>query len=394
MIRHRRQVFRKRRPPVGSPPGTLMLAEDAQQPRMKAIWYSGDEIEELDVVDAEHVRAVRDRGGVLWLDVQGNGDRAVLEAIAAEFAVHPLALEDIVHASSRPKTESYEENELFVARMVKLDPTRHVDVEQVCIIIGRSYVLTFQERHGDGDVFDPIRQRLRQGIGPMRSSGADYLAYALIDTIVDYYYPAMEAISDEMEVLEQRVMVAAEPATLVALNGMKRTLLDLRRGIWPQRDAINALVRGDSRFICEGVRLYLRDTYDHAVQVTDLIETYREIAGGLMGTYLSVVSNRTNEIMKVLTIMASIFIPLTFVVGIYGMNFDSMPELRWRYGYPAVMAVMALLSIGMLHSFWRRGWLGLGRGAASRADRADGAGDAESAENSRRPGGNGGDARL
>ncbi|MCA9290130.1 MAG: magnesium/cobalt transporter CorA [Phycisphaerales bacterium] len=362
-------MFRKRRPPAGSRPGTLALAQNALPPRISVIRLNRDVCEELVDVDVETVERERAAGDTLWVDVQGLGDPTVLHALADLFQIHPLALEDIVHTPQRPKTERYDEHQLYISRMVRSGEDGHPVFEQVAILIGSNYVLTFQEQ--PGDVLDPVRQRLRQGVGVLRQNGADYLAYAIIDTIIDYYYPIVEQLSDQIEAMEVRVMADPTPRTLARINRLKATLLEMRRGIWPQRDAVNQLIRDDTPFISDSTRVYLRDCYDHCVQLGEVIETYRELAAGLFNTYLSVVSNRTNEIMKVLTIMASIFIPLTLVAGVYGMNFDVMPELHRPWGYPAALGLMLAMAGGMLWYFGRKGWLRNGDPAATLRDDGD-----------------------
>ncbi len=349
-------MFKKQHPPPGSRPGTYVPSPDASASVVTAIWYTVDEVETAKISDLSELNRYRDQEGVLWVDVQGLRDVGVIERIAQTFSIHPLALEDVVNVPQRPKTETYDEHELYISRMVKLGEQRKVEIEQVAVLFSREYVVTFQEQ--PGDVFDPVRERIRQRGSRLRESGADYLAYRIIDTIIDHYYPAIDGISEALEALESRVMNHPTPRTLGEVNRMKQTLLDLRRGIWPQRDAINALVRGDSEYVSEPVRMYFRDSYDHAVQITEVIETYREITAGLFNTYLSVVSNRMNEVMKVLTIMASIFIPLTFMAGIYGMNFEGMPELRMWWSYPLLLMLMAIVAGGMLMYFRRKGWLG------------------------------------
>ena len=348
-------MFQKRHPPIGARPGTLVFAEDAPAPRISVMRYTPEAVHAAAATTIEEIEPHRGAAGVLWVDIQGLGDPALLQAVADMFSIHPLALEDVVNAPQRPKTETYDEHQLYISRMVRLDDERKVHIEQVTLFFGSDYVLTFQERYGD--VFDPVRNRVRQNLGPLRRAGADYLAYALIDTIIDHYYPVIDDISEALERLEEQVMRDPSNRTLGEINRMKGALLDLRRGVWPQRDAVNALVRGDSDFVSEPVRTYFRDTYDHTVQLSDVIETYRDINGGLFNTYLSVVSNRMNEVMKVLTIMASIFIPLTFLAGIYGMNFDSMPELHLPWMYPVLLGLMAIIALGMIVFFRRKGWL-------------------------------------
>ena len=349
-------MFHKKHPPAGSRPGTLMISDDAVPPRITAIRYTADDVHVQDVDRVAELKHLREQPGILWIDVQGLGDADLLRELAAMFDIHALALEDVINAPQRPKTETYDDHQLYISRMVKVDAGGAVEIEQVSIFFGSTYVLTFQEHYGD--VLDPVRLRIHQGAGPMRRSGSDYLAYAIIDTIIDHYYPVVEMISDALERAETRVLQHADRHILATINRMKRTLVDLRRGIWPQRDAVNALVRGDSRFVSKDVRVYFRDCYDHAVQIVDVIDASRDIASSLFNTYLSVVSNRMNEVMKVLTIMASIFIPLTFMAGIYGMNFSEMPELHVKWAYPGLLTAMVIVAGGMLLYFRRKGWLG------------------------------------
>lgn len=273
------------------------------------------------------------------------------------FGLHPLALEDAVNVPQRPKSERYDHYYLYITRMTMLrSAADELDTEQVSIFIGRNYVLTLQERYGD--VFDPVRERIYAGIGPLRVSGSDYLAYALIDTIIDGYYPVLEKIGDRLEALEERALTSSSKATLRDIYDTKRQLLNVRRAVWPQREAVNALIRDESSLITPAVRIFLRDCYDHTVQLIDVTETFRELCGNLLDLYLSSVSMRTNDVMKLLTIMSTIFIPLTFLAGIYGMNFEVMPELKMRWAYPLLLVVMALTGAGMVYLFWKRGWIG------------------------------------
>jgi magnesium transporter len=346
----------KKQPPVGSRPGTLSVRKDAPPPRITLIDYDLRTVHEQTITEPRSVASHLQAGRVTWIDVQGLGDVETLQTFGRIFSIHPLALETIVHTPQRPKTELYESHQLYVSRMVRLgEGGGELVIEQTTVLFGRNYVLTFQEYYGD--VLDPVRNRVRDATAPVRRFGPDFLAYAIVDAIVDYYYPVCEKLGDDLERLEHEVLVRPNEGTLIAINRVKRDLLDLRRGIWPQRDAINAMIRDSSPFITDDVRVYLRDTLDHVVQITDIIETYRDIASGLFNTYLSVVSNRLNQIIQVLTIMTVIFAPLTFIVGVYGMNFD-MPELHSRWGYPIVWLVMLTISGGMLHFFRRRGWLG------------------------------------
>jgi magnesium transporter len=349
-------IFRRRRPPVGSRPGTLVVAEDAPPPVIRVIVFSPEGVEEHADVRAGNVRDYLREGWTCWVDVTGLGDADVLHQLASAFSLHPLVTSDVVNVPQRPKTEDYEDQQLIVTRMIQLGAPGSVGIEQVSLILGRGFLLTFQER--EGDVLDPVRTRIREGKGPIRRAGPDYLAYAIVDAVVDAYYPVLETLGDYLEELEDLTLTAASPETLRKLTEVKSTLLLVRRSVWPQREALNSLVRDESPLITEATRVYLRDTYDHCVQMAEVIESYRELASGLMNTYLSVVSNRMNEIMKVLTIMASIFIPLTFLAGIYGMNFEFMPELHVRWAYPSLLVLMGVSVVGMIVYFWRKGWIG------------------------------------
>jgi len=348
--------FRKRHPKVGASPGTLVIAEDAVKTTVRVIQYDETRIDERTVEDPSEIGELLAHKGVTWIDVCGLGEEKTLRAVGDAFGMHPLALEDLVNVPQRPKAESYDDHLLLVTRMATLRGPTQIDVEQVSIVIGKNYVATFQER--PGDVFEPVRQRLRAAKGRIRSLGPDYLAYSIFDTIVDAYYPILEEIGDHLETLEEDIMSSADDRSLHTLTKTKNVLLVLRRAIWPQRDAANVLARDESPFITREVRLYLRDTHDHCVQTAEVAETYRELVSGLMGTYLTVLSNRTNDIMKVLTIVAVIFIPLTFLAGIYGMNFDHMPELHVHWGYYIVLSVMAAIGLGLTLYFRHRGWLG------------------------------------
>ncbi len=349
-------VFAKRHPKVGARPGTLVIPKEAPPPAIHVITYSTAQVREIDVADPDELQEAFDESNVTWVDIQGFGDRALMQKVGEVFDLHPLLLEDVVNVPQRPKSEGYGDQLLVIVRMVHIDERGVLQMEQLSVVIGKSYVLTFQER--PGDVLDPVRKRIREGTGRLFKHGSDYLAYALIDTIVDAYYPVLEAIGDQLESLEEEVIVNPTPALLSRLNRLKNRLVNLRRGIWPQREAVNSMVRGDYARITEEVRIYLRDTHDHCVQTSEVTEMYREMVTGLMNTYLSSIANRTNEVMKVLTIVATIFIPLTFLAGIYGMNFDHMPELHVWWFYPIIWVTMLLVAGGMLGFFWQKGWIG------------------------------------
>jgi len=353
-------MFRKRHTPAGAKPGTLMINSHAQRPVIRVMKYKPEHLQEHKIAAVAELKDLLEENAVCWIDVQGLGDEKVLREFAELFSIHPLALEDIVNVPQRPKIERFEEHTLCITRMA-LTREEGIEPEQVSLFIGPSYVLTFQER--SGDVFDPIRNRIRQGGPILRSSGPSYLAYALLDAVIDGYYPILETFGEELEALEDEIVAQPHPAVLQEIHQAKRDLLTIRRAIWPQREAVNTLIRDENPLITETVRVYLRDCYDHCVQIMDGVETYRELAGGLMDVYLSSIGNQQNEVMKVLTIMASIFIPLTFMAGIYGMNFENMPELHAAWGYPLLLVIMLVVAVAMVIYFQRKGWIGQRRSA-------------------------------
>jgi len=349
-------MFRKRHPHVGASPGTLVIAEGAPPPKIHVVSFNADDVREEDVDDPGSLRQALDENTVTWIDVQGFGDEAKIRKIGELFSLHPLAIEDIINMPQRPKAEAYGDQLLLIVRSVKRRDRDTLALEQVSVILGKNYVLTFQERHAAD--LDPVLKRVRAGKGPIRRRGSDYLAYVIFDTVVDGYYPVLESLGDVLEELEEVVVSNPSSGLLRQLNRMKNQLVNLRRSIWPQREAVNSLIRDENQLITGEVRVYLRDTYDHCVQATEVVEMYREMVTGLVNTYLSSVANRTNDVMKVLTIMASIFIPLTFMAGIYGMNFENMPELQVWWAYPLLWSTMIVTAVGMTVYFWRKGWIG------------------------------------
>ncbi len=356
----RRRRRHERRPPPGTAPGTLSVDPAAPPPVMQVIAYGPDGLVEQAVSDLAALPPLLARYPVTWLNVDGLGDVATIRRLGELFGLHPLALEDAVSAHQRAKVEEYKEHLFIVVRTFEL--REHLEGEQVSIFLGKRFVVTFQERAGD--CWGPVRERLRAPTSRMREAGADYLAYALIDAGIDSYFPIIESYGERLETLEDEVIVRPTRATISAIHEIRRELLGLRRAVWPLREAINTCIRDQTGFFREETRVYLRDCYDHTFQVIDLLETYRELGSGLMETYLSSIGNRTNEVMRVLTIIATIFIPLTFIAGVYGMNFKTeaspwnMPELGWRWGYPFCLALMAGVSAALLVYFRRKGWLG------------------------------------
>ena len=290
---------------------------------------------------------------VSWVNVDGVGHAGTVEAIGDAFALHRLALEDVMHVTQRPKVEDFDGHLFIVVKMARRAPT--LDLEQVGIFLGRDFVVTFQEH--PGDVFAEVRERLRAGHAKIRAAGADYLAYALLDAIIDNYFPVVEAFVDELEALETEIVDHPSHACIHRLHEIKRELMALRRAIWPLREALSALVRDPCDLVRQETVVYLRDCQDHAYQVLDLVENFREVAGSLTDLYISTVGNRTNEIMKVLTIFAAVFIPLSFVTGVYGMNLQH-PDHAWYWAWPFAAGVMGMVVAALMLFFYRRGWIG------------------------------------
>ncbi len=349
----------RRRSPVGAAPGTLISHPDAPPPTLRVMGFGPDGIEELEPDSPAELAELKGRWPVLWVDVVGVGHAESIEAIGEVFGLHRLAMEDVINVHQRPKVEEYADYLFAVTRSATLED--RVDTEQLSLFLGADWVVTFQERSGDG--WEPVRDRLRGGRGRIRSAGAGYLFYALVDAVVDGYYPLLEEFGERLELLEETVIDDPREELVGVIHAARRDALALRQSIWPMREAMGQLFRDDFAVIDAETRVYLRDAYDHTIQVIDLLENYREMASSLLEVYLSSVSQRMNEVMKVLTIIATIFIPLTFIAGIYGMNFDreasplNMPELGWYWGYPAVWAVMIVISLGLVWYFRRKGWL-------------------------------------
>jgi len=351
-------MFRKRHPKAGSRPGTLVINGTAPKPRIRVMAYTAEAVEELEDLSPADLPAVVERNSVTWVDVQGLGDEEVLREIARVFGIHDLALADVVNTPQRPKVEPYDDHLFLVAPMAQPDVSDRFHSEQLSLFLGRRYVLTFQERYGD--ILDPVRVRIRAGKGPIRNQGSDYFAYAVVDTIIDHYFPILESMGEMLEDLEDEALETPNRSTLRRANRARADLLLLRRIMWPQGEMLRSLSRDENPLITSTVRTYFRDCHDHSIQISDVIDSYREIVSAISNTYLTVVGNRTNEVMKVLTIMASIFIPLTFMAGIYGMNFEYMPELHLHYAYPVLWFAMAAVALAMLVYFYRKGWIGSG----------------------------------
>ena len=352
------KLIRKREKKIGLPPGTPVFVGEKKTERVKISYLDYDEaqFQEKEVESVEECFPFKDTPTLTWINIDGIHEVENIEKIGKHFGLHSLILEDIVNTQQRPKLEDFEHYLFVIVKMLYYDEEdRETKIEQVSIILGENYVISFQER--EGDIFEPIRDRIRTGKGRVRKKGADYLAYTLLDAIVDNYFVILEKIGERLEELEDKVVSDPKPETLHEIHTLKREMIFLRKSVWPLREIINSLARGESSFIQESTQIYLRDVYDHTIQVIDTVETYRDMLSGMHDTYLSSVSNRMNEIMKVLTIIATIFIPLTFIAGIYGMNFKFMPELEWRWAYFIVWGVILVVAVVMMIFFRRRKWL-------------------------------------
>ena len=354
-------LFNKQYHPAGTSPGTLTKARpaDAAPLRIRLIDYDANEISILDDTSAENCEPYLQRDTVTWVHVQGQPTEAALRELGESFSLHSLALEHVLNIGQRPKVEPFPD-QLFVVVSLATIVDDYVEVHQVSLFVGNNYVISFCE--ADFTPFEPIVKRLHAVGGRMRTRGADYLMYGLLDAVIDQAFPLLETIGLQLEELEEQVLESADRDSLAQIHLMRRELILLRRNLWPQREVINSLLRDDSALIQKDTQLYLRDCYDHTIQIIDLLETYRDMAGSLLEIYLSSVSNRMNDVMRVLTVIATIFIPLTFIVGVYGMNFDrgagplSMPELGQPLGYVFLWVVMIAIAIGMVVFFRSRKW--------------------------------------
>jgi magnesium transporter len=338
----------------GMTPGTLTIDPSWPKPIIQVMAYGPDQFIEKRIADVHELDGLIGQYKVLWVNVDGLGDEAVLRYLGQLFKIHPLALEDVTSFRQRSKVDDYENNLYTAMKMLSIQEGA-LFMEQVSFFLGPDFVLTFQEV--EGDCLDSVRERIRKKGGLVCNMSSDYLLYCLIDAIIDAYFPVLETYDARMEDLEREILGRPDPSTMNRLFSMKHDLTNLRRTLWPVREMTGALAHSESTLISAATLVYLRDCQDHAVQLLELAESYRETSSSLMDFYLSSISNRMNEIMKVLTIIATIFIPLTFIVGIYGMNFDNMPELHTQNGYFITLGVMAAIGIGMLWWFARKGWL-------------------------------------
>jgi len=352
------KLMKKRSKKAGLPPGSLVhIGEKKTEiPKITVFDYDEAHLEEKEIRAIGECFIFKDLPTVTWINMDGLHQVEMLEKMGGCYGLHPLVLEDILNTDQRPKIEDYGEYLYIVLRMLSShDKGGEIESEQVSLIVGGNFVFSFQER--GGDVFDSIRERIRSNKGRIRKMGADYLAYALLDSIVDHYFIILERLGEKIEFLEEELVAQPSPETLRVIHRLKREMIFLRKAVWPLREVIGSLERGESPLVKETTRVYLRDVYDHTIQVIDNIETFRDMVSGMLDIYLSSISNRLNAVMKVLTIIATIFMPLTFLAGIYGMNFKYMPELEWRWSYPVLWLVMAGIGVSMLIYFRKKKWL-------------------------------------
>ncbi|MCP8322751.1 MAG: magnesium/cobalt transporter CorA [Candidatus Methylarchaceae archaeon HK02M2] len=352
------RIIKKRSKKVGRPPGTLIHIGEkkVEKARISIIGYDVAQIQEKEVKTVEECFPFKDTPTVTWINVDGIHQVEIIEKIGKHFDLHLLVLEDIMNTGQRPKIEDFENYLFIVLKMLNYDEKKNeIRSEQISLILSSNLVFSFQE--SEGDVFDPIRNRIRNGKGRIRKMGADYLTYALIDNIVDNYFIILEKLGERIEDIEDELVTNPSQETVQAIHTLKREMIFLRKSVWPLREVISRLERGESPLIRETTGIYLRDVYDHTIQVIDTVETFRDMLSGMLDMYLSSISNRMNEVMKVLTIIATIFIPLTLIAGIYGMNFKFMPELELNWGYPTVLLVMFGIGFLMLIYFRRKKWL-------------------------------------
>lgn len=353
------ETFEKRGSKTGLAPGTLVHVGEkkAEKVVIRVLAYNSEKLIEKELETIEECLEFKGQPDIyLWINVDGLDRVDIIEKLGSYFNIHPLTLEDVLNTGQRPKTEDYDSYIYTVLKMMLFDNEKEeILIDQISIIIGFNYLLSFQERQGD--VFDPVRERFKNPASRLRKSGVDYLAYSLIDAVVDNYFLILEHFGDEIEYLEEGLVLQPRPETLMTIQKYKRDMITLRKAVWPLRELINGLQRVESDLITESTSIYLRDVYDHTIQVIDSVEELRDILSSMVDIYLSSVSYRMNDVMKVLTVIATIFIPLTFIAGVYGMNFENMPELKWRWGYPVVMLGMTFVGVSMFIYFKKRRWV-------------------------------------
>jgi len=348
--------LRRRSTSLGAPPGFLVAGETTEKKaKINLISYSPDDYQEKEAGTVEECYGQVRENQVTWVNIDGTQDVELLNSIGENFSIHPLALEDVVHAGQRPKVEDFGEYLFITIRLPrKAETSSSVDAEQISIFLGQNFVMTI---HDAGfDIFEPVIRRMRENKGRIRKMGADYLLYVLIDLVVDQFFPVMESIGDQIEDIEEEIQENPSANVVKKIRKIKHDLILVRSSVWPMREVINGLQREDSDLVTDSTNVFMRDVYDHTIQIADIVESYRDVLSEMFNVYLSVTANSTNDVMKILTIFASIFIPLTFIAGIYGMNFDFMPELHWKPAYFVMLGIMAAVTLAMLRFFRKRGW--------------------------------------
>lgn len=343
---------------TGLPPGSLVFTGERKlaQPNLSLIKYSESSCEVIESLHIEDISSSIEEKGIAWINIEGIHDTALVEKIGEIFHLHPLLLEDILNPQQRPKLDEYDDVVFIIAKMLFTDKQRDKIIdEQVSFVLGKNFLLTFQESK-PGDAFDVVRERIINNKGKIRKEKTDYLCYRLLDAIVDNYFEVLEKIGDRLEDIEAKIIQNPEKSSIQKTHELKRELIYLRKITWPLREVINNFHRGEHALINQSTKVYMRDLYDHTIQVIDTIETYRDWLSGLEDLYLSSLSNKMNEVMKMLTMIATLFIPLTFIVGLYGMNFKFMPELEWRWGYGFVWVIMISLTVFMIFYFKKKKW--------------------------------------
>jgi len=352
------KLFSMGKKETGLPPGTVVYTGEKKVEAIRISYMDYDEktFEEKQVNTIEECFPLKETSTVSWINVDGLHEIEVIKKLGEHFNIHPLTQEDVVHVGQRPKYEEFENSLFIVFQMLSFDEeSQRIASEQVSLILGQNYVLSLQER--PGDCFEVIRDRIRESKGRIRKMGADYLAYILIDAVVDNYFLVLEKMSEKIELLQEGTLASPDAEKLQQIHFLRRELIHLRKSVWPMRELVNGMERSESSLIAASTGIYLRDVYDHTIQIIETVETFRDMVSSMLDIYLSSVSNRMNEVMKVLTIIATIFIPLTFIAGLYGMNFQNMPELEWKYGYGLALLVMLIVAVVMLLYFKRKRWL-------------------------------------
>jgi len=352
------KLVKKKSKKVGLPPGSIVHIGNkrAEKTKITIVDYNEEQFQEKEVKTVKECCPYKEKPTITWINIDGVHEVKIIEELGKIYNFHPLILEDIVDTDQRPKIKDFGDYIFIILKMHYYDKENNeIKIEQVSLIFGKNYVISFQER--EGDVFDSIRERIRNNIGRIRKARADYLIYALMDAIIDNYFTILEKLGEETEDLEAKVIKDPVPANLQIIYKLKSELIFLRKSVWPLREVISFLEKGESPLVLESTNIYLRDVYGHTIQVMDTVETLRDIISGIRDIYLSSVSNKMNEIMKVLTIIATIFIPLTFIAGVYGMNFQYMPELKWVWAYPLILSVMLIIGVVMVIFFKRRKWM-------------------------------------